>query len=106
MSTSAWIDVERKEGWRDRARPYKVIIDGQRVGGVGHGQQESFEVVPGTHEVFLKLDWCRSPKLTVDVAGGQRAKVTCEAGGNFWMTFFDVLFRPTKYIRADIAPAA
>jgi hypothetical protein len=54
MSTSAWIDVERKEGWRDRARPYKVVIDGQKVGGIGHGQLESFEVVPGTHEVFLK----------------------------------------------------
>jgi hypothetical protein len=103
MSTSAWIDVERKEGWRDRARPYKVVIDGQKVGGVGHGQQESFEVVPGTHEVFLKLDWCRSPKLTVEVAGGQRAKVTCEAGGNFWMTFFDVIFKPTRYIDAELA---
>jgi hypothetical protein len=74
MSTSAWIDVERLEGWRDRARPYKVIIDGERAGGVGHGQQESFEVVPGAHEVFLKLNWYRSPKLAVDVAGGQRAK--------------------------------
>jgi hypothetical protein len=103
MSTSAWIDVERKEGWRDRARPYKVVIDGERAGKVGHGQQESFEVVPGTHEVFLKLDWCRSPKLSVDVAGGQRAKVTCEAGGNFWMTLPDVIFRPTRYIRAEAA---
>jgi hypothetical protein len=92
MSTSASIDVERQEGWLDRARPYKVIIDGQRAGTVGHGQQQSFEVVPGAHEVFLKLDWCRSPKLTVDVASGERAKVNCAAGGNFWMTFFDVIF--------------
>jgi hypothetical protein len=103
MSTSAWIDVERQEGWRDRARPDKLIIDGEAAGRVGHGQQESFEVVPGAHEVFLKLDWCRSPKLAVDVAGGQRAKVTCAAGGNFWMTFFDVIFRPTHYIRAEVA---
>jgi hypothetical protein len=103
MSTSAWIDVERQEGWRDRARPYKVIIDGGRAGTVGHGQQESFVVTPGSHEVFLKLDWCRTPKLTVDVAGGQRVKVTCTAGGNFWMTFFDVIFKPTKYIRAELA---
>jgi hypothetical protein len=27
--------------------------------------------------------------------------VTCEAGGNFWITFLDVIFRPTRYIRAD-----
>jgi hypothetical protein len=59
--------------------------------------------VPGAHVVFLKLDWCRSPKLSLDVAGGQRAKVTCEAGGNFWMTLPDVIFRPTRYIRAQAA---
>jgi hypothetical protein len=76
---------------------------GERAGTVGHGQQESFEVVPGAHEVFLKLDWCRSPKLAVDVAGGQHAKVMSAAGGNFWMTFFDVIFRPTRYIRAEVA---
>jgi hypothetical protein len=29
MSTSAWIDVERKEGLRDRARAYRVMIDGR-----------------------------------------------------------------------------
>lgn len=73
MSTSPWIDVERIEGLRDRARAYKVMIDGQEAGTVRHGQQESFQVTPGTHEVFLKIDWCRSPKLSVEVAGGQRA---------------------------------
>jgi hypothetical protein len=62
--------------------------------------------VPGAHEVFLKLDWCRSPKLALDVAGGQRAKVSCAAGGNLWMTFFDVIFRPTRYIRAEVASGA
>jgi hypothetical protein len=56
MSTSAWIDVERKEGLRDRARAYRVMIDGREAGTVRHGSQESFQVTPGTHEVFLKID--------------------------------------------------
>ena len=103
MSASTWIDVERQEGWRDRARSYKVMIDGRQAGMVGYDQQESFEVTPGSHEVYLKIDWCRSPKLAVDVSSGQRAKVTCAAGGNFWLTFVDVIFRPTRYIRAEIA---
>jgi adenine-specific DNA methylase len=103
MSTSAWIDVERKEGLRDRARAYKVMIDGQEAGTIRHGQQQSFEVVPGTHEVFLKIDWCRSPKRTVDVAGGGRAKVTCVPSGTIWTAIFAIVFKPTSYIRAEIA---
>ncbi len=46
MSTSAWIDVERLEGLRDKARAYKVIIDGQEAGTIRHGQQQSFQVTP------------------------------------------------------------
>jgi hypothetical protein len=37
------------------------------------------------------------------VAGGQHAKVMSAGGGNFWMTFFDVIFRPTRYIHAEVA---
>jgi adenine-specific DNA methylase len=103
MSTSAWIDVERKEGLRDRARAYKVVIDGQEAGTVRHGNQESIQVTPGPHEVFLKIDWCRSPKLTVDVAGGQRAKVTCVPSGTIWTAIFAIVFKPTSYIRAELA---
>ena len=103
MSTSAWIDVERKEGLRDRARAYKVMIDGQEAGTVRRGSQEGFQVTPGTHEVFLKIDWCRSPKLTVDVAGGQRAKVTCVPSGTIWTAIFAIVFKPTRYIDAELA---
>ena len=103
MSASAWIDVERKEGLRDRARAYKVMIDGQEAGTIRHGSQESFQVTPGTQEVFLKIDWCRSQKLTVDVAGGQRATVTCVPSGTIWTAIFAIVFKPTSYIRAEAA---
>jgi hypothetical protein len=103
MSTSAWIDVERLEGLRDRARAYKVMIDGQEVGTIRHGQQQSFQITPGTHEVFLKIDWCRSPKLSVDVVGGQRVKVTCVPSGTIWTAIFAIVFKPTSYIRAELA---
>jgi hypothetical protein len=103
MSTSAWIEVEREEGLRDRARAYKVMIDGQEAGTVRHGGQESFQVTPGTHELFLKIDWCRSPKLTVDVAGGQRVKVICAPSGTIWTAIFAIVFKPTRYIDAELA---
>jgi hypothetical protein len=103
MSTSAWIDVERLEGLRDRARAYKVMIDGQEVGTIRHGQQQSFQITPGTHEVFLKIDWCRSPKLSVDVVGGQRVKVTCVPSGTIWTASFAIVFKPTSHIRAELA---
>jgi hypothetical protein len=86
----------------DRARAYKVMIDGQEAGTVRHGQQQSFEVAPGTREVFLKIDWCRSPKLNVDVADGGRANVTCVPSGTIWTAIFAIVFKPTSYIRAEL----
>ena len=56
MSTSAWIDVERKEGLRDRARAYRVMIDGRKRARSGTGVRRASRSRPGTHEVFLKID--------------------------------------------------
>ena len=103
MSTSAWIDVGRKEGLRDRARAYKVMIDGQEARTIRHGSKESFQVTPGTHEVFLKIDWCRSPKLAVDVADGQRVTLICAPSGTIWTAIFAIVFKPTRYIDAELA---
>lgn len=52
MTTSASTDVERKEGLRDKARAYKLMLDGQAAGTIRHGSEESFQVAPGTHDVF------------------------------------------------------
>jgi hypothetical protein len=52
--------------------------------------------------VFLKIDWCRSPKLMVDGGGGRRAGVTCAPTGSIWTPIFAIV-KPTRCVDAELA---
>jgi hypothetical protein len=69
-------------GWRDRARGYAVMIDGQEVAKVRHGQRLELPVTPGRHEIFLSIDWCRSPTVTVHPQPGELIRLFCEPAGS------------------------
>ncbi len=46
--------------WRDRFRPYDVLIDDVTLGSVRNGDTSEFVVSPGEHSIRLKVDWCGS----------------------------------------------
>ncbi len=80
MSDSSTIRIHRTHvSWRDRLRPYKVIIDGERSGTVADDHTEDFVVTPGEHIVQLKLDWTGSRAVHVDVQSGETAVLTATA---------------------------
>lgn len=88
----ASLEVQRIFGrWTDRLRRYEVVIDGVIVGRLANGESSVFEVPVGAHDVFLKIDWCRSEKVALDLVVGQKAILRCR-GRNplaalYWITF-------------------
>ncbi|WP_019039647.1 hypothetical protein [Psychroflexus tropicus] len=57
------IRVERNSEWNNKARAIGIYIDGEKVGIINDGETKEYEVENGKHEVFAKIDWCRSPKI-------------------------------------------
>ena len=91
------VTVERRKAvWRDRARAYSVIIGGRNVGKLASGEKATFKLIPGPHEVRMKIDWCGSPTVTVD--GRADTHLVCDAGGTSLKGLIDILFRPGQYI--------
>jgi len=49
------IILNRKNEWRNRARGFKVWIDGKEVGTIADGGSEAYPVEPGTYKlIFFK----------------------------------------------------
>lgn len=71
-----------RKGSRDIFRSYKVIIDGQEAGRIKRGQRLEFPLTPGRHVIFLRIDWCSSPRLELDVQPGQTVRLVCAPGGS------------------------
>ena len=83
---------------RDRARRYKVLVDGAEAGHVGHGETTAIEVAPGPHEVRAKIDWCTTP--AVMISGD--AQLTVQPGdGNAITGVFRAFFSPSTYLRLE-----
>lgn len=75
----AEISLKRLSDQRvDRHRAYKILVDGQKVGHISSGETKVFEVQPGEHEVQLKIDWCSSDTLEVDLASDGTATFLCK----------------------------
>jgi hypothetical protein len=54
-----------------------VVVDGERVAWIKHGQRIDVPVTPGQHTVFLQISRGRSPQLKVDLARGQTVSLEC-----------------------------
>jgi hypothetical protein len=89
----------RKAVWRDLLRAYTVTIDGKAVGKLSSGEEATFQLTSGPHEVRMKIDWAGSPGITVD--GSADTALECDAAGNSLMALIDAVFRPGKYIALE-----
>ena len=65
---------------RDRYRAYRVLIDGRPVGRIRRGQSVTRDVAPGSHTVQIRIDWCASPEVVIDVAAGGGQHLECGPG--------------------------
>jgi hypothetical protein len=98
------IAIEREHArLRDRARSYKVLIDGTQVGVVGDGCSEIFSVTPGAHVVRLRLDWCKSDQVDLAVSDGGVVHLRCGPRGGSITVITDALFRSSSYLRLEKA---
>jgi hypothetical protein len=96
---AARVNIERKAGgWVDRARAYKILIDGTEVGKIKAGEVHSSEVAPGTHEVHLKIDWTRSPSVELDLAEGGQAQLFCRPNANIFTVLWYIIFDRKNYV--------
>ena len=89
MSISAIRLRRRQGGWRDLLRAYQVLIDDQNVGLIRRGEVREIGVTPGVHTIRLKIDWCSSRELPIEIKAGEAIGFTCAAGSalRFWDPF-------------------
>jgi hypothetical protein len=92
----------RRTPWTDRLRTYKVRIDGEEVGDLQHGDEQTFEVQPGRHEIQLAVDWGRSQPVQLELAGEDQAQLLCH-GRNPFLALYWITAGRNRYIALNLA---
>lgn len=96
------IHIHRRGGrYRDATRKYKVLVDGNVAGDVKAGHDLAVPAEAGRHVVRLKIDWCRSQDVEVDVPEGGEVHLDCRPNAGAWRALWDVTVGLTKYITLE-----
>ena len=72
------IEIHRGGGWVDALRSWKVIIDDTERGWIRRNSVQTFEVSAGRRRVEMKIAWCGSNQVVVDLADGQQITLICQ----------------------------
>lgn len=97
------IELHRLDGYhRDRLRAYQVIIDRRRAGTVREGDVASFDVAPGAHTVELRIAWCRSRRIAIDVESDSTLALQCHPNAEFSSALAAITIGRSDYI--ELAP--
>jgi hypothetical protein len=99
--------VRRRAASQDQMCKYVVLVDGGERGRVGNDSEIRVHVEPGRHRVQLKVNWCRSPAVDVDVPGGGKQVLDCGPDTSPLTDYLDIfslfylfriVFRPGHYL--------
>lgn len=71
------IIISRTSQYVNSMREYDIYIDKEKVAVINDGEKKIIEVSQGNHEIYIKIDWCKSKKLNVNLTEGHDVNFKC-----------------------------
>ena len=87
--------------WRDSLLRYDIIIDGEAVGRIGAGEEQLVTATHGEHELWLRISWCRSQRLSLQLRDDTVVEVGCRPGTA--LAVWAITFGRDRYIDLHLA---
>jgi hypothetical protein len=92
MESKAKIILTRSSEWMNRARGYRVFIDGIEKGKIKNGISEEFVLEPGQHFIQCKIDWCSSHVFSLDLKPDEISYIRVKSGMKYYWPLLILLF--------------
>jgi hypothetical protein len=70
-SIQAFIRIQRTSQFTALFTPFEVYIDDRKVGALGNHEQGQYEVEPGAHTLYLKVDNFKSKPIPLRLDAGE-----------------------------------
>jgi len=92
------LTLERDVEQANYLRKYTVLIDNIVAGYISSGETKHFEVNPGTHNIQVKIDWCKTKPLSFEIAACKNTYLYCGSTYNNWKSLYKHATNPSGYI--------
>ncbi len=79
------------------ARRLLVHLDGARVGEVRWNRRAEYAASPGPHTLYVKMDWCLSPPLSIDLGEGETVDLAVTMPTGYLRRLIGICFTPGSF---------
>ncbi|MSP19485.1 MAG: hypothetical protein EXR74_07935 [Bdellovibrionales bacterium] len=78
MAEEATIKIRRRWNFVGAIRKFTVFVDGNKIGTIKNGKEESFAISPGKHLMVVKgAVWSKTQAISLDLAPEQKKTFEC-----------------------------
>jgi hypothetical protein len=106
VTQHAQVIIRRRNGFVDRLRNYRIVVDERVVGEIGPSTERAIPLAPGPHRIWLTLDSSRSATLELVLGAGESQTLECGPRGVGWLLSLPVLWlRPPTDVWIRLEPA-
>ncbi|MBN4071946.1 hypothetical protein JYT83_00860 [bacterium AH-315-F18] len=85
------LTVLRDNGWTDKIRNYRILVDGIEIGSLGEGAKLKHPISEGPHVIEAKIDWCGSHPLEFSTTTEDQT-VVVKSGLRGWRVFLSIYY--------------
>lgn len=97
----AQLQIARIAQYANKVRKIKIYINGRLADTIKEKETKSFELDAGVHKVYVKIDWCATKPLEIDLKEGERLSLELGCTVQGWKILFAsflILFNPSNYL--------
>lgn len=59
--------ITRNSEFFNRARDYRICLNGEEIGKIASGKTKEFDIPEGTNTLKAKIDWCGSQDFRINL---------------------------------------
>ena len=90
--------IVRGSGWSDGLRHYKIFVNGAYAGKIARKSTLDIKLDEGRAVIEARIDWTRSPPLTIEAGPGQQYEIEVANNWGAWAAMWAITFGYRSYL--------
>ena len=92
------LTLTRKVDGTNYLRKLKIFVDDEIVCLISVGETVHLKLPEGPHQISVKIDWCKTEPITIEIDNARNTQLICGSTFNDWKCIFTWAVDPKNYL--------
>lgn len=86
------IKITRTKQFANKLRSISIFINKKEVDSLAEGETKNFELDAGINEIYVKIDWCKTKPLKIDIRKNETQEFILGSNAAGWKILFSIYY--------------